>query len=300
VIAQRTAADRHTSFRAAPRRPARRAPRALRRPARLTLAILVILAFVSPIYLTIVNAFKTNAAIASRPASLPTHPTLSNLSATLNQPGHPLQLGLRNSIIVVVCSVALLIPLGSAFSFYISRRRTRLRAVILAAFAAGLMIPPQIIVLPVIHILARIGLDHTYPGLILSNLGGGYLSFAVFVYVGFMRSIPAAIIEAARVDGASSLRIWWTIIMPLVRPATAAVGIFLSLWIWNDFLNPLLIIGPATQTVTVGLYQSVSNQIFPNYANSFGFMFLAAIIPVAGYLLVQKQFVAGLTAGSTR
>jgi raffinose/stachyose/melibiose transport system permease protein len=301
VIAQRTAAARQTSGRPVSHRPARPASRALRRSARPALALLVILAFVSPIYLTIVNAFKTNAAITSSPGSLPIHPTLSNLSAALNQPGHVLQLGLRNSLIVVVCSVGLLIPLGSALSFYISRKRTRIRVVIMAALAAGLMIPPQITVLPIIHILARIGLDHTYPGLILSNLGGGYLSFAVFVYVGFMRSIPGEVIEAARIDGASSLRTWWKIIMPLVRPATATVGIFLSLWIWNDFLNPLLIIGPTTgQTVTVGLYDSVSNQVQPDYGLQFGFMFLAALIPVAGYLLVQKQFRAGLTAGSAR
>ena len=286
---------------AAPPRPVRQAPRALRRPARLALALLVILAFVSPIYLTVVNAFKTSAAITSSPASLPTHPTLRNLSAALSQPGHVLQLGLRNSLIVVVCSVALLIPLGSAFSFWISRKRTRTRAVIMAVFAAGLMIPPQITVLPIIKILGHIGLDHTYPGLILSNIGGGYLSFAVFVYVGFMRSIPAEVIEAARIDGAGSLRIWWKIIMPLVRPATATVGIFLSLWIWNDFLNPLLIIGPTTgQTVTVGLYDSVSSQVQPDYGLQFGFMFLAALIPVVGYLLAQKQFRAGLTAGSSR
>ncbi len=285
--------------------PAGRRPEAkkrrLKRATRLAIALLVILAFVSPIYLTIVNAFKNNAAINSGPGSLPLHPTLSNLSAALNQPGHVLQLGLRNSMIVVVCSVVLLIPLGSVLSFWISRKRTRSRRAILAALAAGLMIPPQITVLPIIHVLAHIGLDHTYPGLILSNLGGGYLSFAVFVYVGFMRSIPAEVIEAARMDGASGLRIWWKIIMPLVRPATATVGIFLSLWIWNDFLNPLLIIGPLTgQTVTVGLYQSVSNQVQPDYGLQFGFMFLAALIPVVAYLLVQKQFRAGLTAGSTR
>ena len=291
MIAQRTAVAGVAARSPAPRRQARRTSRALGRSARLTLALLVILAFVSPIYLTIVNAFKTNAAIASSPQSLPVHPTLRNVSAALSQPGHVLELGLRNSLIVVVCSVALLIPLGSAFSFYISRKRTRVRAAIMAAFAAGLMIPPQITVLPIIKILTLIGLDHTYPGLILSNLGGGYLSFAVFVYVGFMRSIPAEVIQAARIDGATGLRIWWKIVMPLVRPATATVGIFLSLWIWNDFLNPLLIIGPLTgQTVTVGLYDAVSNQVQPDYGLQFGFMFLAGLIPVAGYLLAQKQF----------
>ena len=301
MIAQRVAAARPAPGRAATARPARHGSRALRRSGRLALALLVILAFVSPIYLTIVNAFKTNAAITSSPQSLPLHPTLKNLSAALNQPGHVLELGLRNSLIVVVCSVVLLIPLGSAFSFYISRKRTRIRAGVMAALAAGLMIPPQITVLPIIKILTLFGLDHTYPGLILSNLGGGYLSFAVFVYVGFMRSIPAEVIDAARIDGATGLRIWWKVIMPLVRPATATVGVFLSLWIWNDFLNPLLIIGPiAGQTVTVGLYDSVSNQVQPDYGLQFGFMFLAALIPVAGYLLAQKQFRAGLTAGSAK
>jgi raffinose/stachyose/melibiose transport system permease protein len=301
VIAQRTAVPGVAPRSPAPLRQAERTSRALRRSTRLAFALLVILAFVSPIYLTIVNAFKTNAAIASSPQSVPLHPTLRNVSAALSQPGHVLELGLRNSLIVVVCSVALLIPLGSAFSFYISRKRTRVRAAVMAALAAGLMIPPQITVLPIIKILTLIGLDHTYPGLILSNLGGGYLSFAVFVYVGFMRSIPAEVILAARIDGATGLRIWWKIVMPLVRPATATVGIFLSLWIWNDFLNPLLIIGPLTgQTVTVGLYDAVSNQVQPDYGLQFGFMFLAALIPVAGYLLAQKQFRVGLTAGSTR
>lgn len=281
-------------------RPAPRKHRPLLSPLRLTLAILVILAFVSPIYLTIVNAFKNENDIESSPAAPPLHPTLSNLSTALNRPDHLVQLGLRNSLIVVVCSVVLLIPLGSAFSFHISRRRTKVRAVILAVLAAGLMIPPQVVLLPTIHILTYVGLDHTYPGLILSNLGGGYFSFAVFVYVGFMRAIPDEIVEAARLDGATGLQIWWKIIMPLVRPATATVGIFLSLWIWNDFLNPLFILGPLQgQTITTGLYLSVG-QFQMNYGQLFGVMFLAGVIPVAGYLAMQKQFIAGLTAGSTK
>lgn len=279
---------------------ARRSPRALLSPLRLLFAVLVVLVFVSPIYLTIVNAFKTQDAIVANPAAPPVHPTLSNLTTALNRPDQLVQLGLRNSLIVVSCSVLLLIPLGAAFSFYISRRRTRLRAAVLALLAAGLMIPPQVVLLPTIHILTLIGLDHSYPGLILSNLGGGYFSFAVFVYVGFMRAIPDEIVEAARLDGASGLQIWWKIIMPLVRPATATVAIFLSLWIWNDFLNPLFILGPLQgQTITTGLYLSVG-QFQMDYGQLFGTMFLAGIIPVAGYLLMQKQFVAGLTAGSTK
>ena len=285
-----------------PRRAAAPMPRRPRTswlsPARLTLAVIMVLVFVSPIYLTIVNAFKKEHAIVANPAAPPLHPTLGNLHTALSRPDHLLQHGLRNSLIVVVCSVLLLIPLGSAFSFYISRRRTRSRAAVLAVLAAGLMIPPQVVLLPTIRILTFLGLDHSYPGLILSNLGGGYFSFAVFVYVGFMRAVPDEVVEAARLDGAGGLRIWWTIVMPLVRPATATVAIFLSLWIWNDFLNPQFILGPLQgQTITTGLYLSVG-QFQMDYGQLFGIMFLAGVIPVVGYLAMQKQFIAGLTSGA--
>lgn len=310
MTVQSTSARRPATRRPATRRPAparrngaatpQRGKRGLLSPARLTLAVVLVLVFVSPIYLTVVNAFKKEDDIVADPAAPPVHPTLDNLSTALNRPDHLLQLGLRNSLIVVVCSVVLLIPLGSAFSFWISRRRTRPRALILAALAAGLMIPPQVVLLPTIRILTFLGLDHSYPGLILSNLGGGYFSFAVFVYVGFMRAVPDEVVEAARLDGAGGLRIWWTIIMPLVRPATATVAIFLSLWIWNDFLNPQFILGPLQgQTITTGLYLSVG-QFQMDYGQLFGIMFLAGVIPVVGYLAMQKQFIAGLTAGSTK
>jgi raffinose/stachyose/melibiose transport system permease protein len=272
----------------------------LRSRARLVIAGVVTLLFVAPIYLTIVNAFKTQSQILESPAALPIPPTLGNLSTALARPDGLIQLGLQNSLIDVVFSVALLIPLASAFSFYISRRKTKARAAVLALLAAGLMIPPQVILLPTIQILTFFGLDHSYPGLILSNLGGGYLSFAVFVYVGFMRAVPNEIIEAARLDGASGLRIWWGIVMPLVRPATATVAIFSSLWIWNDFLNPLFILGPLQgQTITTGLYLTIG-QYSVDYGQLFGIMFLAAIVPVVGYLFVQKQFIAGLTSGSSK
>ena len=269
-------------------------------PLRVLVAIVITLVFVSPIYITIVNAFKPESDIENNPAAPPLHPTLSNLSSAIDRPDQLIQLGLRNSLIVVLCSVALIIPLSSAFSFWISRRQTRTRAVILASLAAGLMIPPQVVLLPTIRILTILGLDHSYPGLILSNVGGGYFSFAVFVYVGFMRAVPSEVVEAARIDGASSLRVWRSIVMPLVRPATATVAIFLSLWIWNDFLNPLFILGPEQgQTITTGLYLSLG-QMQIDFGQMFGIMFLAGIIPVIGYLLIQKQFRAGLTAGSVK
>ncbi|MFK0110636.1 carbohydrate ABC transporter permease [Streptomyces sp. NPDC091217] len=266
----------------------------------LVVAGLLTLAFVSPVYLTVVNAFKSQDQIIRNPAAPPAPPTTHNLTDALARPDRIVQIGLTNSAVTVVASVLLIIPLGAALSFWLSQRSARLRRIVLAAFAAGLMIPPAVVLLPTIRILTFLHLDHTYPGLVLANVGGGYLSFAVFVYSGFLRSIPGEIIEAATVDGAGTLRIWRTIVMPLLRPATATVAIFLSLWIWNDFMNPQFILGPLHgQTVTTGLYLSVG-QYSTNYAQLFGVMLLAAVVPVAGYLTLQKQFIAGLTSGATK
>ncbi|MFJ3306844.1 carbohydrate ABC transporter permease [Streptomyces sp. NPDC086549] len=266
----------------------------------LVAAGLLTLAFVSPIYLTIVNAFKTQHQIIRDPAAPPAPPTTHNLTDALARPDRIVQIGLTNSAVTVIASVLLIIPLGAALSFWLTRRSARLRRIVLAGFAAGLMIPPAVVLLPTIRILTFLHLDHTYAGLILANVGGGYLSFAVFVYSGFLRSIPDEIIEAATVDGAGTLRIWRTIVMPLLRPATATVAIFLSLWIWNDFMNPQFILGPLHgQTITTGLYLSVG-QYSTNYAQLFGVMLLAAVVPVAGYLALQKQFIAGLTSGATK
>jgi len=282
----------------APAAGGRRRPWATR--GHLVAAGLITLAFVSPIYLTLVNAFKSQAQILGNPVAPPAPPTGRNLTDALSRPDQIVQIGLANSAFTVVASLVFIIPLGAAFSFWLTRRSARVRRPVLALFGAGLMIPPAVVLLPTIRILTFLHLDHSYPGLILANVGGGYLSFAVFVYSGFLRSVPAEIVEAAAMDGAGSLRIWWRIIMPLLRPATATVAIFLSLWIWNDFMNPQFILGPLKgQTITTGLYLSLG-QYSTNYAQLFGVMFLAAVIPVAGYLVLQRQFIAGLTSGATK
>jgi multiple sugar transport system permease protein/raffinose/stachyose/melibiose transport system permease protein len=260
----------------------------------------VTLAFVLPIYIALSNAFKSQSQILDNPLGLPAPFTLNNIINALQRPDQLVQVGLGNSILVTTLTVGILIPLASALSFYISERRPLVRGILLAIFALGLMVPPQVVLLPIVQLLQTVGLANSYAGLILSNVGGGYLSFAVFVYVGFLRTVPREIIEAARVDGASDLRIWWKIVFPLVRPATATVGIFLGLWVWNDFLNPLFILGPLQgQTITTGIYVSLGTYS-TDYGQLFGIMLLAAIIPVVGYLVSQREFIHGLMSGASK
>ncbi|PJJ61897.1 carbohydrate ABC transporter permease [Compostimonas suwonensis] len=267
---------------------------------RVVLAWIVTLAFVLPVYIALVSAFKSQDQILDNPAGLPAPFTLDNIVQALGRPDHLVQNGLLNSIFVTAATLIVIVPLASAVSFWISERKPVLKGVLLALFALGLMVPPQVVLLPIVNLLQWIGLANSYPGLILSNVGGGYLSFAVFVYVGFLRTIPREIIEAARVDGAGDIRIWWRIVLPVLRPATATVSIFLGLWVWNDFLNPLFILGPLQgQTITTGIYVSLGAYSI-DYAQLFGIMFLAAIIPLVGYLVSQREFIHGLMSGASK
>jgi multiple sugar transport system permease protein/raffinose/stachyose/melibiose transport system permease protein len=272
----------------------------LRLAGRLFAAWVATLAFVLPIYIALSGAFRTTQQTTANPLGLPIPFTFGNIIDAFTRPDNLVSLGLLNSLVVTGCTLVIVIPLSSALSFWIYGRGPRLKTFLLGVFALGLMIPPQITLIPLVEMLRFFGLGNSYPGLILTNIGGGYLAFAVFVYVGFLRSVPLEIIEAARVDGASELRIWATIVFPLVRPASATVGIFIGLWTWNDFLNPLIILGPLQgQTITTGIYISLG-QIATNYGQLFGVMFIAAIVPVVGYLLTQRQFISGLLAGSSK
>lgn len=268
--------------------------------ARLVFAAVATFLFVLPIYIALTSAFKSQSDILANPLALPAPLTFDNVTTALERHDHLVTGGLANSLVITIVSVGILIPLASAVSFWVSQQRPRLKAVLLAVFAIGLMVPPQTVLLPIVQLLRAIGLNNSYPGLVLSNVGGGYLSFGVFVYVGFLRTVPRDLIEAARIDGASDIRVWWQIVLPLVRPATATVGIFLALWVWNDFLNPLFILGPRQgQTITTGIYVSLGTYS-TDYGQLFGIMFLAACIPVVGYLLTQREFIRGLMIGASK
>jgi raffinose/stachyose/melibiose transport system permease protein len=139
----------------------------------------------------------------------------------------------------------------------------------------------------------------TIQGLVLFNVGY-YVPFGVFVFTGFTRSIPVELEEAAAIDGAGRFRVFWRIVFPLLRPATASVLIFLGVWIWNDFIDPLVILGPGQgTTITTGIYRAIG-QYQADFGTVFALMFLATLPVLIFYLALQKHFVKGLTGGATK
>ena len=264
------------------------------------LAGLVTFAFALPLYLAVVNVFKTEEQITRYPIALPAPFTLENLHTVLTRPDNLLFEGLKNSLIITVCSVITVVFFSSTIGYYIARGKRRYLQILLLIFIAGMMVPAQVVLIPVSRMLSWLGMMGTFQGLILLQTGGGLLSFAVFVYTGFVKTIPRELDEAAMIDGASKFTLFWKIIFPLMRPATATVVIFVGLWTWNEFLLPLIILGPGKGiTITTGIYTAVAN-LNINYGMAFALMFLSALPVLAFFFAMQKEFIAGLTGGSLK
>lgn len=262
-------------------------------------ALAVSALFFVPLYLVLANAFKPGGKISGHPASPPWPPTLANVRAVLSRPDHLFWVSLTNSVVITSVSVVVLTVVSAMLGHYLARSKGSWARGLTLVLLTGLMIPPQVILIPVTDVLKAAHLMATVQGLVLFNVGY-YVPFGVFVFIGFVRTIPVELEEAARVDGASRLQIFWRVVFPLLRPASASVMIFLGVWIWNDFIDPLVILGPGRgTTVTTGVYRSIG-QYQTDFGSVFALMLLATLPVLAFYLALQKHFIKGLTGGATK
>jgi raffinose/stachyose/melibiose transport system permease protein len=255
--------------------------------------------FCLPLYVALVNVFKPSSEVVSEPLALPVPPTLDNLSRVLSRSDGLYWYGLMNSVTLTTLSILITTVLAAMSAHYLLRAGRWWSRAVLSVMLTGLMIPPAVIMLPITRILDSIGLMHSMAGAVLVNIGY-YLPFAVFVFTGFIRTIPRELEEAAAVDGAGRFRTFWQVVFPLLRPASASVLIFLGVWVWNDFLTPLLVLGAgAGNTVTVGIFRSIG-PYQQDFGAVFAFMLLATLPVLLMYLAFQKHFVRGLTGGATK
>ncbi|TDD88337.1 carbohydrate ABC transporter permease [Actinomadura darangshiensis] len=255
--------------------------------------------FFVPLYVALVNVFKDGPKISESPASLPIPPTLDNVRSVLTRPDRLFWVSLTNSVVITGLSIIILTVLSAMLGHYLVRAGGRWSRVVMLLLLSGLMIPPQVILLPITRVLQTLHLMTTVQGLVLFNVGY-YVPFGVFVFAGFMRSIPVELEEAAAIDGAGRATVFWRVVFPLLRPASASVLIFLGVWIWNDFLNPLIILGPGQgTTITTGIYRSIG-QYQADFGGVFAMMLLATLPVLVFYLFLQRHFVKGLTGGATK
>jgi raffinose/stachyose/melibiose transport system permease protein len=267
----------------------------LRPGALVTTAIMIPLALLVgvPFYYIVVNTFKTQAETAAAPLALPTTWTLDTYARVLENV--PVLQAFGNTLLVTVVSIVLMLLIGALAAFSVILRPSRLVATV---FVIAFLVPGQATLIPLYRLFAELRLVDSLAGLIAMYTGGSV--FCYFLIVGYMRTIPGEMLEAARLDGASPLQIFWRIVLPLIRPILVTVGVFQTMWVWNDFLMPVVFISsPQNQTLVLQVYQAVG-EFTVDWPAFLALSVLALLPMVVFFVTMQRHIVNGLLAGSVK
>jgi raffinose/stachyose/melibiose transport system permease protein len=251
-----------------------------------------------PFWLALATAGKSFGEAVKPDLAPPSDPQyLANAKAVVDQ-GH-LLLGLLNSLLVVVPTVVIVLLLGSMAAWVFARRRGRVAAAFYALTISGIMLPPAIVIL--VLVLRQLGLAGTRPGLI-GVYCGLYLSIAIFLITGFVRTIPYELEEAAGMDGAGPVRMFARIVVPLLRPVLATATILVTLFAWNDVFYAFFALGGGDRgTLPLQLYQVASAQLYLNNWHLVFMYVLLMSLPLVGvFLVAQRRIIAGVTSGAVK
>ncbi|MDO3413305.1 carbohydrate ABC transporter permease [Saccharibacillus sp. CPCC 101409] len=271
------------------------------RPGRLLLEIgmvLLSLLFLYPLILAIVNSFKSFAEVMSDVIALPQSLSFANYAYVWKAVNYP-RLFLNNTIVTVV-GLAGIILFSSIAAYKLSRSRSRISGVLYLLCIIPMLIPFQSIMLTVLQMAKALHLSESTWGLGVLYWGFG-APLAIFIYHGFVKGIPREIDESATIDGASGFRLFFSVIFPLLKSVTTTVIIIDVMWIWNDFLLPLLMVNgsPATKTLTLAAYTFVG-QYTSDWQYAMTAMVMAVMPSIIVFILLQKYIVRGVVAGAVK
>lgn len=293
-------------------RPAPRTGRGGIRPARLALhAFLVVMValWLFPLLWAIYTALRPlSDTVKNGYFSIASSLSLGNFTSVWDQAQLPYYY--FNTLIIVVPGVVLTLLVSSMLAFALTQFSWRFNLIVLMLFTAGNLLPPQVIIIPLYWLYLNIPvpidwlsdnglLYDQYIGIILIHVVF-QTGFATFVLSNYMRTITKEITESALVDGAHVLRIWWSVILPLCRPALAAMGTLLFTFMYNDFFWALILMKSGDKRPITSALNNLQGAFFTNYNLVAAGALLAAIPPIIVYILLQKHFVRGLALGATK
>ncbi|MFF3967360.1 carbohydrate ABC transporter permease [Streptomyces griseorubiginosus] len=276
--------------------PARPGPLRWVRPA----AVLVIAAVTIgiPLWLVAVTSVKPQAEAIKPNLSLPHHvQAAENYQQSFDQ-GKMIQ-GFVNSLLVVVPSVVLVLLLGAGAAWVFARRKGRLVGALYALSISGLLLPPAVIT--IVMELRQLGLAGTQLGMI-AVYTGMYLSTSIFFMTGFIRNLPEELEEAARIDGAGPARVFFQVILPLLRPVVATATIMVMLFAWSDIFYAFFVLGGGDKaTLPLNLYQVANAQLYlNNWHLIFAYVVMMSLPMVAVFVVAQRRVVSGITSGAVK
>lgn len=258
------------------------------------IAVAIVVAL--PFYYIVVSTLKTQNQVAFNPLGLPTQLYFDNyINVFMNV---PVVQSFLNTLYVTVVSVSIMLIAGSMAAFGVIIRNSWFTRIVGVLLIVSFLVPFQATIIPLYQLFAKIHLVDSLEGLIIISCGGAIFSY--FLIVGYMRTVPFEIIEAARVDGAGPFRIYWQIVLPLIRPILVTVGVFQVMGVWNDFIAPsVFITSPEKQTIILQVYRAVGQ--FATDWPMFMTLSVIVLIPmVIFFVALQKHIVSGLVGGSIK
>jgi raffinose/stachyose/melibiose transport system permease protein len=249
-----------------------------------------------PFYYVLVNTLKTQPESTSSPLGLPFHPYFGNYLHVFQT--IPVVQSFLNTLYVTVVSIALMLLIGSMAAFGVLIGKGRLATLVGIALVIAFVVPGQSTLIPLYRMLAGVQLVDSLNGLIIMYACGSI--FCYFLIIGYMRSLPTELFEAAKIDGAGAFRVYWNVALPLIRPILVTVGVFQTMWVWNDFITPNVFINsPEKQTLVLQVYTAVGQ--FTTDWPAFMTLSVIVLIPmVVFFIFAQRQIVSGLVGGAVK
>jgi len=267
------------------------------------LAVLLALAYLSPLYIMIVNSFKNRAEMTLHVLAFPTTWSFQYFAQAIQK--MDILTAYKNSFMITVASILCLVVLTSMTAWMLVRTPGKLSSAIFFLFVATMIIPFQSVMMPLMQVMGfitrnmRITMLNTKPGLVYTYIGFG-ASMGVFLFHGFIKSVPVSLEEAAKLDGCSVFGTFWRIVFPLLKPTTVTVIILDIIWIWNDFLLPSLMLSSLKQyTIPLSTY-SFFGQFTIQWNLAMAGLIMTILPVIVFYLFAQKYIIKGVAAGAVK
>lgn len=263
------------------------------------LLLIVSAAFIFPVFIVLMNSFKNNLYISSEPFTFPTaesFASLRNYTEGLAKTGF--FSAFVTSLFVTVLSVGAIVIFTSMTAWYITRVKNRFTKFSYYAFVFSMVVPFQMVMFTTVKTANLLSLDNPW-GLIIIYLGFGS-GLSVFMFSGFVKSIPIEIEEAAMIDGCGPIRTFFLVVFPLMKPTTITVAILNAMWIWNDYLLPYLVIGSDYKTIPIAIQYLRGGYGSIDMGAMMAMLVLSILPIVVFYLLCQKHIIKGVVAGAVK
>lgn len=264
------------------------------------LLIVLAVVFLIPIFLVLLNSFKSRIYISSAPFSFPTSETFAGFENYINGlTTSGFFVSFLRSLFITIASVALIILCTAMTSWFLVRVKNKVTKVLYYLFTFSMIVPFQMVMYTMTFVVNRMNFDNIF-GIVLVYLGFG-AGLSVFMFSGFVTGIPLELEEAAEIDGCNPVQTFFMIIFPVLKPTAITVAILNAMWVWNDYLLPYLILGTDDKTVPVAIQIAMQGAYGSTDYGGFMAMLVLAIIPIiAFYISSQKYIIKGVVAGAVK